>query len=160
MTKFYTGVSSRGTPGHILELMRRLANKLQSDGWILRSGGADGADSAFEHSACSCKEIYYAADANKSAMNIASKFHPAWHRCSPYVKKLHGRNAFQVLGAHLNQPSSMLICWTKDGCLSHENRSIETGGTGTAISIADWTSTEVINLSLKDHYDRAIRYLE
>ncbi len=140
--------------------MKQLSNKLKEDGWILRSGGADGADSAFERGANEFKQIYYANHANNAAMTIASKFHPAWHRCSAYVKKLHGRNAFQVLGSDLDKPSAMLICWTKDGCISHKERSIETGGTGTAISIAESVGTKVINLARKDHLNRALGYLE
>lgn len=46
--KFYTGVGSRETPSHILEMMTQLGKKLASDGWTLRSGGALGADAAFE----------------------------------------------------------------------------------------------------------------
>jgi len=49
--KFYTGVGSRKTPLSILKVMRKLGYKLAIDGWMLRSGGADGADSAFEKGA-------------------------------------------------------------------------------------------------------------
>lgn len=46
--KFYTGVGSRETPEHVLRMMERLGKKLATDGWTLRSGGAKGADAAFE----------------------------------------------------------------------------------------------------------------
>lgn len=46
--KFYTGVGSRETPDDILNVMSKTAYKLASLGWTLRSGGAKGADSAFE----------------------------------------------------------------------------------------------------------------
>lgn len=46
--KFYTGVGSRETPADILELMERVGFALASRGWTLRSGGAVGADQAFE----------------------------------------------------------------------------------------------------------------
>lgn len=46
--KYYTGVGSRETPEHILELMRKTGKALASQGWTLRSGGAKGADQAFE----------------------------------------------------------------------------------------------------------------
>ena len=46
--KFYTGVGSRETPDDILKMMTRLGKKLASEGWTLRSGGAVGADAAFE----------------------------------------------------------------------------------------------------------------
>lgn len=51
MSKYYTGVGSRKTPAHIMEIMRDLGRKLCSEGWGLRSGGASGADQAFEHGA-------------------------------------------------------------------------------------------------------------
>lgn len=45
--KFYTGIGSRKTPKEILELMRQLGESLANDGWTLRSGAAEGADTAF-----------------------------------------------------------------------------------------------------------------
>ena len=153
VTMYYTGVGSRKTPPHILTMMGLIAHKLAKEGYILRSGGADGADTAFENSAGANKQIFYANQATPAAMDIASKFHPAWHRCGAYAKKLHGRNSFQVLGPQLNQPSQFLICWTPDGCKSHKTRKYETGGTGTAISIADFYSTFVYNLAnMEDYY--------
>jgi hypothetical protein len=47
MARYYSGVGSRNTPKHILVLMQFIAFKLASEGWVLRSGGAKGADSAF-----------------------------------------------------------------------------------------------------------------
>jgi len=46
--KYYTGVGSRETPDHIIEVMRQLGKKLADQGWVLRTGGAKGADQAFE----------------------------------------------------------------------------------------------------------------
>jgi len=46
--KYYTGVGSRETPQHILDLMKKTGRALASQGWTLRSGGAKGADNAFE----------------------------------------------------------------------------------------------------------------
>lgn len=48
MGKYYTGIGSRETPGAILDIMQACAVKLGEQGWTLRSGGADGADNAFE----------------------------------------------------------------------------------------------------------------
>lgn len=150
--KYYTGVGSRQTPPHILTMMGFIAVKLAKEGYILRSGGAAGADTAFEKGAGEFKQIFTANHATSAAMDIAAKFHPAWRKCSDFAKRLHGRNSFQVLGYHLNQPSQFLICWTKDGCKSHTTRSINTGGTGTAISIADTYGTFVYNLANEMDY--------
>jgi len=155
MDKFYTGVGSRKTPVAILDLMRRVAVNLSHQGYILRSGGAIGADRAFETGAdFTRKQIFLAHDATAAAMEIAARFHPAWHRCSDYAKQLHGRNAFQVLGFSLDSPSKFLICWTPDGCISHETRTIQTGGTGTAISIAFFYHVPVFNLARPEHLSR------
>src|SRR5678815_2257413 len=45
---YYTGVGSRSTPPEVLAIMTKLAYRLEKNGLMLRSGGAEGADSAFE----------------------------------------------------------------------------------------------------------------
>ena len=45
---YWTGVGSRETPPEIVQLMGTIARGLTKVGGILRSGGATGADSAFE----------------------------------------------------------------------------------------------------------------
>ncbi len=132
---YYTGIGSRRTPETILNTITHIAKLLHREGLILRSGGADGADSAFEKGAGESKEIFYAEDATPPAIRIARDHHPAWCNCSDYVKKLHGRNVMQVLGRDLKTPSAFIICWTPDGCTGPD-RSRQTGGTGTAIEIA------------------------
>ena len=153
--KYYTGVGSRQTPENVLALMTLIADLLEQQGYVLRSGGAQGADTAFENGVKDQrnKQIYYAEQASPEAMQIASKYHPAWDRCSNYAKKLHGRNAFQVLGFDLDTRSEFLLCWTPDGCIQHSERSIRTGGTGTAISIAEAHGVHVVNLQHQDVYN-------
>ncbi len=157
--KCYTGVGSRSTPQFILHLMTQIAVRLSEAGYILRSGGAVGADTAFENGATE-KQIFHAKDATQAAMSIASLLHPAWNRCSAFAKKLHGRNAFQVLGSALNDPSEFLICWTPDGCIDHIGRAFKTGGTGTAISIAFTYGVPVHNLALSSCMDHWTKWLK
>ncbi|HON82723.1 MAG TPA: hypothetical protein PLI22_01130 [Caldisericia bacterium] len=159
MIVYYTGVGVKKDPQSILILMNKIAQHFSSYWWILRSGGAQGADTAFE-SGASEKEIFYADDATDEAIKIASEFHPAWDRLSEYVKKLHGRNVFQVLGKDLSTPSKFLVCWTPDGAINHSERSIHTGGTGTAISIASVYNVPVFNLKRKDHFDIIMKELK
>lgn len=45
--KYYTGIGSRQTPKDILKLMEDIAFKLAQKGYILRSGAAGGADTAW-----------------------------------------------------------------------------------------------------------------
>jgi len=144
-TKYYAGIGSRSTPPDILKKMTSIAHWLESKGYVLRSGGAVGADKAFE-AGTDTKEIFYAKDATEEAMNIAGKFHPAWSACKSYIKQLHGRNVFQILGKDLDAPVDFVICWTIDGAETDEERSIMSGGTGTAISLASHKHIRVYNL--------------
>lgn len=161
MKKFYTGVGSRITPSDVLKFMEFISSKL-SGLYILRSGGADGADRSFEigvgiNGEC---EIYKAEHATKKSMEIAKKYHNAWDKLSQYGKELHGRNAFQILGMDLKTPSSFLICWTPDGCYKHKDRSIKTGGTGTAISISSENNIPIYNLYRPDHIYKLCIYID
>ena len=158
-----TMVGSRKTPLETLSLMTAIAYKFVKWGYGFRSGGADGADTASEQGArkaiaegapAHLVNIFYAKDATPAAMEIAGTYHPMWNAkrkdgslvVSDYARKLHGRNAFQVLGRNLNNPSIGLICWTPDACECHKERTIRTGGTGTAISIADAYEVPIANL--------------
>ena len=139
---YYAGIGSRQTPREIIELFKRVARYLAGEGLVLRSGSAEGADTAFEigcDSAGGKKEIYLPwkgfGDStsklftqSKEAIEIAKKYHPQWSILSQGAKKLQSRNVMQVLGQDLKTPSRFIICWTKDG----EGR----GGTGQALRIA------------------------
>ena len=142
----YAGIGARNKPVEVLNTMTNIATWLAKRNYTLRSGGAKGADLAFEKGADN-KEIFYANDADNTSMIVAQNYHPAWHSCSPYVKKLHARNAFQILGKPVFlDPVDFVICWTPDGCETHATRTRETGGTGTAISIASDNDIRVYNL--------------
>lgn len=153
----YTGVGSRETPQDIYILMSKIAQKLSEMGYTLRSGGADGADLAFESGATK-KEIYLPwkgfNDSNSQLYNIpdeafeiASRIHPAWDKLKQGGKKLHARNILQVLGMTLDNPSKFLICWTPKGK--------DTGGTRTAIVLAREYNIPIINLAI--HSSKEIR---
>lgn len=171
MIDHYSGIGSRNTPLEILALMTRLAYMLESD-YILRSGGADGSDLAFEKGVLNGnKEIYlpWQGFNNSSsefyevcerAKQIAKKYHPAnWDGLRPTVQKLHARNVYQVLGYDLDTPSKFVLCWTPDYCESHDTRSIHTGGTGTAISVASHYNVPVINMSRKEWPEKLMKLL-
>lgn len=155
--EYYSGVGSRETPNDILNQMTMIANALQ-DTHILRSGGAPGADLAFENGVTNGnKEIYIPWKGfNKSdsllydipteATYIASQYHPTWKNLSQAAKKLMSRNVCQILGKDLKTKSKFVICWTQDGCQSHKTRTRQTGGTGMAISIASENDVPVCNM--------------
>ena len=166
MAKFYTGIGSRDTPQDILDFMAEIATILEKDGWTLRSGAAPGADTGFENGVLKGnKEIYLPwkgfngsvsplYSISNNALKIASENHPGWEWLKPAVRKLMARNAYQVKGLTLNKNSSFLMCWTQDGCESHETRTNKTGGTGLAISIASKEGIPIFNLKNKDSLER------
>lgn len=142
MSVYYAGIGSRETPYEVLEYFTNIAAYFSSKGFILRSGGAGGADKAFENG-CDringIKEVYlpwkYFESSNSNlivsnikAFEIAQSFHPIWDRLSDGAKKLQARNSHQVLGEDLETPSNFIICWTKNGKGQ--------GGTGQALRIA------------------------
>lgn len=151
---FYTGVGSRTTPDHILLKMENIAKLFAKNGWTLRSGGADGADDAFERgcvSAKGSKEIYlpwrnfngrpsgpdYYTFIPDFAFGMAACYHPVWDTLSDGAKRCHARNVMQVMGATGEQPSSFLVCWTP---------TLKRGGTRTAVLIAKTHGVPVWNL--------------
>lgn len=156
----YAGIGSRNTPHDVLDLMTRIATKLDTWGWMLRSGGADGADKAFAKGA-DRKEVYvpwpgFTDDGVSrlsrptfTAMEIAARYHPNWKNLRDAVRKLHARNVHQILGASCDAPCSMVICWTPDG--STGITTARTGGTGQAIRIAHDRNIPIFNLQRDDH---------
>lgn len=131
--------------------MTRLAQALAKYG-ILRSGGADGADSAFEKGcdlANGQKEIYLPwknfnnnlsplFKITNEAKELAATIHPAWDNLSWGAKKLHARNCYQILGFQLNQPVDFVVCYTDE--------SLPYGGTKTALALARRYNRPIYNL--------------
>lgn len=159
MSLFYTGVGSRETPEIVLRQMRELATRLSLFGYTLRSGGADGADTAFERGVMNGSPHIYLPwrgfnghshahrdSPAREAYVMAASVHPAWHRLQAGARALHARNCHQVLGDDLATPSRFLICWTQDGCEREEERTKDTGGTATAIVLACRHGVPVFNL--------------
>ena len=155
----YTGVGSREVPFDTYQLIVRIATELNELGYTLRSGGANGCDSAFEAGGLSNSEIFIPwvgfnhrsgtqyivpnlkrEEAVKITIEVIGKSH--WNNLSEGAKKLHTRNAYQVLGKDLNSPSRFLVCYTKEGKT--------VGGTATAIKLAEKFKVPVYNLGTED----------
>lgn len=167
---FYTGIGSRSTPKPVLQLMRKIGYVMAMRGYTLRSGGAEGADTAFAdgwgdawvtdagpHGSKFKAEIYLpwegfndqysTTEGNilvqgewEQANKIAASIHPNWDNCKSTVKRLHARNIFQVLGKNLNLPSSCVIFYAEP-----EGDSVK-GGTRTAVELAKREGIPVYNL--------------
>lgn len=158
--KAYAGIGSRETPADMLALMTRLAAYLGGLGFTLRTGGAHGADSAFEQGATEVDLFLPWPGFNgrtratrirplPHAYNLAATAHPAWARLTYAEHHLHARNAHQVLGADLRSPAAFVLCWTPDGAVNKTSK--KTGGTGQAIRLAVMHGVPVWNLAREDH---------
>lgn len=149
---FYAGIGSRKTPSDIMVKMQTIAYLLAEHKWILRSGGAKGADSAFEKGCDKNKggkEIYlpwsefnhndsFRFPPSIEAFKVAKNFHPKWQYLNSKAKKLMARNSHQVLGEDMLTPVKMVICYTDDGKIS--------GGTGQAMRIAKDKNIPIYNM--------------
>ena len=144
------GIGSRQTPPDVLQTMREIGGWLAEQGYLLRSGGAEGADLAFEsgyRAAGGTPEIYRPDSIQPWWEACAAYYHPAWDLMAgyPYAKKLHARNTPIILGPleDLSMKSDCVICWTGNGK--------ELGGTGQGMRIAKALDIPIFNL----YYTRA-----
>lgn len=173
--KSFAGVGSRETPPEIIEQMETIAELCCKLGYTLNSGGADGADSAFER-------VYdrlggpmniflpwpkFNGNASKyqrpkpQAYEIAATVHPAWQ----YMRKdtfrhLIARNMHQILGWSLTDPVDFVVCFTHNGQESEKEYTIRSGGTGSAISVASRHNIPVFNLCNDNRFDQLVAFLD
>ena len=184
----YAGIGSRDTPPQILQVMTPLAEKMDGLGWRLRSGGAAGADAAFEagvsdprHRAIYLPQSSFNGRAAgtggyinasrlptwQQALATVSQYHPHPGALSSFAVNLMARNAYQVLGPQLNQPARMIVAWAPGG---YEEAAPppgwREGGTGQALRIARaWNAEnpdqriEIRNLANPQRLAGALRYL-
>lgn len=177
---YYAGVGSRETPEEIGVIMTKLARELEASGYVLRSGGATGADTFFENGVkwpCH-RRIYLHKDYVRGrrsdpeyhvhnaarfrdwdrAMQIASEIHPAWHRCGDDARGLHARNVYQVLGYDFEGEhpwySSFLVCWAIP-----DIHGVPEGGTRTAWKVAEMYNIPRYNLAVRADRDRIETWL-
>lgn len=177
----YTGIGSRDTPREICQRMTSLAKELNRLGFTLRSGGASGADTAFEEGAGDEKKIFlpwkgFNGNSSKfyevgiDALWLAAKVYNKKTVARPHpgdlntmkqsVQKLMGRNCYQVLDLSLEKPSDFLLCWTNDGAETLMERTRDTGGTGQAIALASISKVRVFNMQRDDWEERFYAHLE
>lgn len=161
----YAGVGARSTPLHILNIMTKLASKLEDNGWTLRSGGATGADSAFEKGISNGnKEIFtvnsLTGEVGEEAYATVDRYHPRPSRLSAYARKLMARNSFQILGPDLRQPSVFVVCWASGSTYDDKGKIMSVnGGTGQAVRIAYDHDIEVFNLDDAKHLQKIEKYI-
>jgi hypothetical protein len=167
--KYFAGIGSRAIPHAIIPKIEESCKILIDQKYILRSGGAEGADTFFENvydKFGGKKEIYLPwkdFNENKSnmypkseeewadAFRLAEQFHPRWNQLSNYAKFLHARNGFQVLGEDLATPSLFVLCWTPEGK--------EMGGTAQCMRISNSYSIPIYNLAIDVHIQQLENFL-
>ena len=165
----YAGIGSRETTIEVLRQMYSIAQQLAPH-WTLRSGHADGADQAFEEGcrvANGSMEIYLpwfgfnnapnkppfiVPNMTNELLEFTSAFHPAWDKCSSAAKRMHARNACQILGLYGDEPADMVICWTKDGKRG--------GGTGQALRIAEYFQIPIFDLAVASAPKELCQFVE
>lgn len=147
--KYVTVVGSRETPELAYRLQVEFTQICVNLGFIIRTGDArlGGDKAARAGSVHGERVIYTPVERNRpyhvagpslptwsDALDIAASIHPVWHRLSTYVRALHARNVFQVLGCDIQTPSDFMIFWAP---IVNE-RQVK-GGTNTAFQVAlDW----------------------
>lgn len=160
---YYAGIGSRETPEQYLKMMKLIGKKLAKMGYTLRSGGADGADLAFEEgcdAAHGKKEImlpWHGFNESKSkihhypkgAFDLAYDFHPYLKNCKESIVKLMARNTCQVLGLDLKTPSSFVICYCEK-----DSKGNYKGGTGQALRVAEHFNIPIYNMFLPEDKER------
>lgn len=176
----YAGIGSRKTPAHVAQNMREIAFRLASLGWVLRSGRAEGADEAFEVGARqaggqvevflpwhrfreadpACSVDASALPEHAQACELAKAHHPAWARLEPSARKLMARNAHQVLGAALDAPVQMVVCWAPGSVMDTDRVVNVDGGTGLAVRLAAARGIPVFNLAVPEHAERIANWLD
>lgn len=150
----YAGVGAQDTPLPVLDSMVKLGKYMAIQGAMLHSGGAGGADWAFERGCDEVqgfKRIYLPwemfknngstfFEPSREAFLIAQKYHPKWEFLLPHVRQLMARTSHVMLGPQCNSRVRFVACWTKDGGI--------VGGTGQALRIAEDLNIPVLNFAV------------
>ena len=165
-SKYFTGIGSSVTPKEICSLMSLIGKKLDERGWILRSGGAIGADLAFEKFVKN-KYIYTVKNFDFSESNYSfckTELSSVWDKklnfddYNSYCQILLMRDINQVLGSvkTSTEHSKFLIAWTKSE--NYNDSSI--GGSRIAIRCALKYGIKVYNLVNKATLEMIKKRLE
>lgn len=169
--KIVAGIGSRKLQYYPVDQARvfQVAQLLAKRGWLLRSGGAEGADSVFEsafHSLGAPMEIFLPwngfnglfrdqrhiiPDFTEESENLMKHYHPKPDSLSGAAQKLMMRNGNQILGKDLDDPSDIVVCWTVSGKAE--------GGTAQAIRIAESLGVPVFNLRNRKDLNELLDFL-
>ena len=143
----YAGIGPRATPQYVLDAITEGARDLSLRGHHLVSGHGAGADQAWEQGAALNMQTVYVpyecfnnarrygafrvVEFTEPMLALAEKHHPAWNKCSDYIRKLMARNVAILFGPALDEPVDFVLYW--QGWNVHKY----TGGTGHSLRMAD-----------------------
>lgn len=163
--RYYAGIGDHTTPLEVLLQMTIFAARLREQDYVLRTGGASGADAAFEQGAGPAAEVFIpwpgfqdreCREAEPCVMVppdrswatvIARKHHRGWHFLTDPARKLVARNACVILGRDQNAaPAEFVVCWTPKGKIKDD--------IGHALRIAISRDIPVYNLARDDDVSR------
>ena len=156
----YAGIGASNAPAETRTLMTDVAQRLAEEDFLLRTGGGQGSEEAFENGARLADgrwRVYLphdgyrgresgvdgaTADIPDHAFAFAAERHDNWDNLTEATQRQYARNAVQILGEDLESPADVVICWTRDGAT--------TGVTGQAIALAEEYDIPVVNLGDSD----------
>lgn len=184
--KSYTGVGSRETPKEVMEVISRLGEKLADKGFVLRSGAADGADTAFEeghdkwrwsdgceHNPDTLKEIFIAwngfssrTDKEDGVYCLKGKIVQEAEEIASSVHPAWDRLSRGARALHSRNCFQVLgkDLRTPSKFLvcyaSTDKHGVPKGGTRTAWVLADSHNIPCFNLAIPEHFERISQYLQ
>ena len=171
----YAGVGSRRTPAAVLAAMRDIAETLGNLGWALSTGGADGADTAFQDGALRT-DAAITVHAPWSGYNgfrpgrerasdidvvvprpherlrgvpyadLARRHHPFWGRCGRGARALFLRNVSILAGAR-NGDDLVPPAFVLAWTANGLGTGRDAGGTGHTLRLADALGIPAVNLA-------------
>lgn len=179
--KAYTGIGSRTTPVWCRFAMEDIASKMADKGYTLRSGSAQGADSAFE---IGCDRVAGAGDIyipwngfGTGSENMFKFYHTISNRqfekakkiyletgiiknfdsMKQSVQKLHARNYLQVVG-HYDRviPSKVCIFFAEVDWVTDE----PVGGTRSAVLLSKHFGVPTYNLKDDKAFEKVSKMLD
>jgi len=152
MELFYAGIGSRETPISVLNQMTRVGSFLAERNYILRTGGAIGADSAFEKG-CDLSQgrkkvwhpdgVFYPLHewATDKASSVCWEY--PLEKMKGYTIKLITRNMYQVFGEDGKDPVQFVVYWCNGNPL---DKGHDSGGTRYAVRVAHEVGIPTFNL--------------
>jgi hypothetical protein len=153
----WAGIGPRQTPHEVCVVMASVGGQLDKQGWMLRSGHAQGADQAW---ACCVRpqmreiwlpwnrfnngggEGFHVSPQTSALATVAQIAHPAWDRLSDGARKLMMRNVSIILGPDLDDHVKFVAYWS--------DQRVPQGGTGNAVRLASVYGIPSFNIAFDD----------